>query len=350
VIIGFAGFPSATSGTYFNSNVLTAVQETWLLSNLFYANIHNSLFPGGEIRAQIIPNIPAAITCPPNVVLSNTPGLCSRSVSFAATATGNPSPAITYKIGTTTISSPYNFPVGTTTVTATAMNTAGAASCSFTVTINDTEAPKVTNMSANPDNLWPPNHKMRDVTINYTSTDNCPGVINCHLSVTSNEPVNGQGDGNTAVDWIVIDDHHVKLRAERSGGGDGRIYTITATCTDAHGNSGSNSTTVTVSHDKSSSVTSRDGLSPDMKMMATGLSLKAFPNPARNEFKLNIQTDNSEKISVRVTDVTGRIVESKYNLTGTQMISVGNNLKAGVYIVRVMQGNESMQLKLVKIE
>ncbi|MEO5783524.1 MAG: CHRD domain-containing protein, partial [Ginsengibacter sp.] len=53
VIIGLAGFPAATSGTYFNSNILNPVQDTWLLSNLFYANIHNSSFPGGEIRAQI---------------------------------------------------------------------------------------------------------------------------------------------------------------------------------------------------------------------------------------------------------------------------------------------------------
>jgi hypothetical protein len=51
-------------------------------------------------------------------------------------------------------------------------------------------------------------------------------------SVTSNEPVNGLGDGDASPDWTIIDAHHINLRAERSGTGTGRTYTITITCTD----------------------------------------------------------------------------------------------------------------------
>ena len=43
----------------------------------------------------------------------------------------------------------------------------------------------------------------------------------------SNEPANGPGDGNTPIDWIVVDATHVQLRAERTGGGRGRTYTVT---------------------------------------------------------------------------------------------------------------------------
>ena len=46
-----------------------------------------------------------------------------------------------------------------------------------------------------------------------------------------------QDDGNTAPDWEIVDSHHVRLRAERSGRGNGRVYTITITCTDGSGNS-----------------------------------------------------------------------------------------------------------------
>jgi hypothetical protein len=56
------------------------------------------------------------------------------------------------------------------------------------------------------------------------------------LSVTSNEPENELGDGNTDHDWEIVDAHHVRVRAERSGNGDGRVYTVTLTCTDAAGN------------------------------------------------------------------------------------------------------------------
>ena len=56
------------------------------------------------------------------------------------------------------------------------------------------------------------------------------------LTVSSNEAINGSGDGNTSPDWQVVDAHHVQLRAERSGNGNGRIYTLTLTCTDVAGN------------------------------------------------------------------------------------------------------------------
>jgi len=95
--------------------------------------------------------------------------------------------------------------------------------------------PVISDASADPSVLWPPNHKMIDVTVNYNVTDNCGPVISS-LSVTSNEPVDGQGDGDTSPDWEVVDTHHVRLRAERSGKGDGRVYTITITATDSGGN------------------------------------------------------------------------------------------------------------------
>jgi len=76
------------------------------------------------------------ITCPGNMTVSpNTKG-CKALVSFAATATGIPAPTISYKIGNTPITSPYEFSKGTTTVTATASNgVLPDATCTFTVTV-----------------------------------------------------------------------------------------------------------------------------------------------------------------------------------------------------------------------
>jgi hypothetical protein len=90
-----------------------------------------------------------------------------------------------------------------------------------------------------------------DVTVNYDVTDNCPLPANsCTLGVTSNEPINGTGDGNTSPDWIILDAHHVQLRAERAGNGNGRIYTIGITCIDTGGNSSHQSVAVSVPHDQ----------------------------------------------------------------------------------------------------
>jgi hypothetical protein len=109
----------------------------------------------------------------------------------------------------------------------------------------DTTAPSMSQVAATPDHVTVPNHKMFDVFVDYTATD-LGGAPVCTLQVTSNEPVNGSGDGNTATDWLVVDAHHVQLRAERSGHGSGRVYTITATCVDAAGNAASRTATVSV--------------------------------------------------------------------------------------------------------
>ncbi len=93
--------------------------------------------------------------------------------------------------------------------------------------------------------LAPPNHKMIDITIGYQAAD-ITGAPVCALSIASNEPINGNGDGNTSVDWQVLDPHHVQLRSERAGGGSGRVYTITIRCADSFGNARSATTTVGV--------------------------------------------------------------------------------------------------------
>jgi hypothetical protein len=130
-------------------------------------------------------------------------------------------------------------------------------SCGNTVTatqvikVQDTTAPTITSVATAPNVLWPPNHQMVGVTVNATATDNCDTTPVCVISsVSSNEPVNGLGDGDTSPDWVITGSLTANLRAERSGTGNGRIYTLRVTCTDACGNSSVGSTTVTVPHDQ----------------------------------------------------------------------------------------------------
>jgi hypothetical protein len=134
---------------------------------------------------------------------------------------------------------------GSHSITVTVTDLAGnSRACTTTLTVIDDTPPTITGVAVDHPVLSPPNHKMVDVTVNYSSADNC-GATNCSLSVSSNEPINGSDDGDTAPDWEIVDSHHVRLRAERAGGGTGRVYTITITCTDGSGNS--TRTTVTVS-------------------------------------------------------------------------------------------------------
>jgi hypothetical protein len=118
---------------------------------------------------------------------------------------------------------------------------------SYSNTGSDQTNPTITGETVNPTSLWPPNHQMKDVYVGYTAADNC-GTVTTSLSVTSNEPPNGTGDGDLSPDWEVIDNHNVKLRAERAGNGNGRIYTITITATDACNNTSTKTVTVIVAH------------------------------------------------------------------------------------------------------
>lgn len=146
------------------------------------------------------------------------------------------------------------FKVGQTLVTITAEDRSGNTStCTFTVTVEAGSEPEVTDVSANPHVLWPPNHKMVNVSIDVDVESDCPtsSDIECKIvEVKSNEAVNGNGDGNTSPDWVITGDRTLKLRAERSGSGSGRVYSIHVQCTSDSGTLDDRWITVKVPHDQ----------------------------------------------------------------------------------------------------
>lgn len=94
--------------------------------------------------------------------------------------------------------------------------------------------------------LWPPNHKMVEVSILGVTDPDCDPISITITRVTQDEPTNGIGDGDTCPDAQGVGAATAQLRAERSGAGNGRVYTIYFTATDAKGGSSHSSVKVSV--------------------------------------------------------------------------------------------------------
>jgi len=237
---------------------------------------------------------------------------------------------------------------GNTNITLTATDAGGNyGTCNFILTAIDNQPPVITGAYANPSSLWPPNHKMKNLDVFYTVTDNC-GSVTTTLSVTSNEPESGTGDDHVADDWEIINNHKVKLRAERSGSGSGRIYTITITSVDAGGNIATQTVTVTVPHNRAPVTSTSPRANAKEDETIKGLVIKSTPNPAVNQFTINIRSASSEPVSIKVSDNNGRIIERRNGITVTGSLILGRNYRPGIYYVEVMQGKTKKIIKLIK--
>src|SRR6185436_4189775 len=106
----------------------------------------------------------------------------------------------------------------------------------MTVYVRDTKAPSIVFDQLVSD-LKPSGHSMRLVAV-VSASDDCDASPTLAITVTSNEPQEGTGDGDTSPDWEIVPTDggvQVWVRAERSGGGNGRLYSIKATATDRTG-------------------------------------------------------------------------------------------------------------------
>jgi hypothetical protein len=129
-----------------------------------------------------------------------------------------------------------------------------------TITVRDANQPPscgLAQASSNP--LWPPNHKLVSVAVQGVSDPEDRDVRITITGVTQNEPLNGLGDGDTAPD-AVLQGASVLLRAERSGLGTGRIYTVTFSAIDTQGAACAGSIAVCVPHDRGTNACSDTGL------------------------------------------------------------------------------------------
>jgi hypothetical protein len=213
-----------------------------------------------SFNVTVVDNTAPVISCPSDKTINVDPGVCYASATSVNAGTATATDNCDYNVAgvrSDGLALTANYSVGNTIIKWTATDASNnTTTCSQTITIVDNVPPTISGESASTYVLSPPNHTMRDVTITYAATDNC--AVTTTVSVTSNEPVNGVGDGDTDPDWIISDNtqastgnyvSHLKLRAERSAAGSGRIYTVTITARDPSGNTSTKTIEIRVPHD-----------------------------------------------------------------------------------------------------
>ncbi len=114
------------------------------------------------------------------------------------------------------------------------------------VRVVDSTAPVIASVRATPSSLRPRNHRLVPITVQVAAQDLC-GTSSCAITaVSSSDPVDGLGDGDTSPDWVITGALTVDLRAEVAAPNPSRVYTLTVTCADDANNGATSNTTVDV--------------------------------------------------------------------------------------------------------
>ncbi len=229
--------------------------------------------------------------------------------------------------------------------------------------------------------LGTPNHKYSTFEVGgFVQSVDDPDLTVADVfitSVTSDEPENGTGDGNTTDDIVIVDCQTVSLRSERQGGANGRVYTIHMAVEDAGGNAGTASFRVHVPHDKKSTaiddgpvyevVTGCDadggqassapavglgeGVVPEQFALAQN-----YPNPFNPETSIRFSLPTASDVRITVYNSLGQrirtLVQGVYQ-AGVHTVSwdarndKGRPVASGLYIYQINAGSFLQTRKMV---
>ena len=210
--------------------------------------------------------------------------------------------------------------------------------------------------------LWPPNHKYQCFNVEdiVASVSEVALESVYVVKVTSDEPEDGEDDGNTLNDMVITDYQTVNLRAERQGCVNGRVYTIYLAAQDAAGNIGTAEYKVSVPVGKKQTAVD-DGIVYEVysefevpevtaqQLAKTGVEAETenslpetfslaqnYPNPFNPVTTIRYALPENSHVSIKVYDMLGREVTELVNSiksSGYHEVKFdGSNLSSGVYI------------------
>lgn len=97
-------------------------------------------------------------------------------------------------------------------------------------------------------------------------------------------------------------------------------------------------------------ITSEKTPAKDLAVSASRLQLEANPNPSSGDFVLRISSsDVNTAVTLRISDMAGRLISVRGGIAPNSTVVTGSELKNGLYIAEIWQGNQHQVVKLVKL-
>jgi len=258
--------------------------------------------------------------------------------------------------------------LGTNDITVTATDIYGQVSeGTAEVTVEDNELPELTVIST-PITLWPPNHKYETIDMSQLVVsvgDNCGDLSIDDVYITSvtsdeEEDAKGGGDGKTKDDIVIASDcQSVDLRKERSGKGNGRVYSIFLEIVDENGNTATAKAQVQVPHNNGETAID-DGMAygevcGNKSSFAAinsddDIQLNNYPNPFNGSTTITFTLSETENTTLKVYDTFGKEVATLFDgmaESGKQyrLDFKGESLSKGIYVYHLLSGNNVSAVK-----
>jgi hypothetical protein len=330
VVIPHVGFPAGvTSGTYMQTNMLTPQQKTWLFQGLMYSNIHTTAVPAGEIRAQIILGPPAPCVAPS--FLNN------RQIVLDASCQGNDgnitivplsgTPPYQYSIdgGATYVAGPvYAYTFQNLAVGTYQLRLKDANGCESEIVTREVKlvygvpcggciAPTFLD---NSQIVLDASCNGGDGSISIIPTSGtAPFMYSIDGGATY---VSGPNGGYT---FQNLSAGTYQLRLKDAGGCESAIVNK-----DVKANAFGPCATI-------------QALNPRLRSGAIdGAEIRAYPNPSRGQFQVQLQRFSAERVQVQILDSRGAVLQTRtVNARETNTVDINLSGKAkGLYLIRVV--------------